>query len=205
MLMYFVTQIPEIIELYGQALNKEKQPKMKIKRNKHQILTKLSCTVLIALFLSGCFSVKYDFKGGVNIPPHIQSFSVQMFENRAQLIEPTFSQRFTNGFKDYLEGNTNLRMVSGVGDIDFSGTISTYEITPQAISANDQAAMSRFTIAINLNYKDQTDPENDFERSISAYRDFENTKSFNSVEASLSDEIMDEIIELAFNAAFVNW
>lgn len=166
-------------------------------------------TVIMAfaplLIAYSCFSLKYDFKGGVNIPAHVQTFSVQFFENRAKLVEPTFSQRFTDELKAHLEGNTSLRLVNGMGDIDFSGTITTYQITPQAVSAGDQSALTRFTIAVKLEYSDQKIPENEFEKSISAYREFPTSEPFSSVEESLSQEIMEEIIEQIFNAAFVNW
>lgn len=171
-------------------------------------MKKISSIIFISslfIILGSCFSLKYDFKGGVNIPAHIQSYSVQYFDNRAKLIEPTFSQRFTDELKAYLESNTNLRLVNGVGDVDFSGVISKYDITPQAIAAGDQASMTRFTIAVKLEYKDQKIPENEFEKTISAYREFPTSDSFNTVEESLSQEIMEEIIEQIFNAAFVNW
>lgn len=163
---------------------------------------------IAGLFVSSCFSLRYDFKGGVTIPPHIKTFSVQYFDNRAQLVEPTFSQKFTDELRQYIESNTNLRYVRGMGDIDFSGTISTYQITPQAFSSTggqDQAAMTRFSIGIKATYTDVKEPDNDFDKTVSGYREFESTTSFSSVEESLSEEIREEIIEQLFNAAFVNW
>lgn len=169
-----------------------------------RFLTKIF--ILTAFIITeSCFSLKYDFKGGVNIPTHIQTFSVQFFENRAKLVEPTFSQRFTDELKAHLEGNTSLRLVNGMGDVDFSGTITKYQITPQAVSAGDLSALTRFTIAVKLEYRDQKVPENEFDKTISAYREFPTSEPFSSVEESLSEEIMDEIIEQIFNAAFVNW
>ncbi len=161
--------------------------------------------VYLVITVSSCFSLNYDFKGGVSIPAHIQSYSVQYFDNRSDLIEPTFSQRFTDALKANLESNTNLRLVNGVGDVDFSGTISKYDITPQSIAAGDQASMTRFTIAVKLEYRDQKIPENEFDKTISAYRDFPTSDSFSSREEELSQEILEEIIEQIFNAAFVNW
>lgn len=162
-----------------------------------------------SLFLASCFSLNYDMKGGVSIPPNISTFSVQYFDNRAQLVEPTFSQRFTDELRLYMESNTNLRYIRGIGDVDFSGTISNYKITPQAISSSSSgessAAMTRFSISIKVSYVDTKDPENDFEKTVSGYRDFASTSNFSTVEEELSDEIMEELIEQIFNAAFVKW
>ncbi len=163
----------------------------------------------LALILTSCFSLNYDMKGGVSIPPNISTFSVQYFDNRAQLVEPTFSQRFTDELRSYLESNTNLRYVRGMGDVDFSGTISNYSIAPQAISSSSDgvssASMTRFSISIKVSYIDSKDPENDLEKTVSGYRDFNSSSNFSSVEEELANEIMDELIEQIFNAAFVKW
>lgn len=157
------------------------------------------------LIFGGCFSMKYDFKGGVTIRPEIKTFSVQYFDNRAQLVEPSFSQRFTDALREHIENNTSLRYVNGLGDIDFSGSIESYEITPQSITSGETAAMTRFNIGVKVSYMDTQKPEEDFEKSVSEFREFESSQSFSSVELELSDEIIDEIIEQIFNAAFVNW
>jgi hypothetical protein len=174
---------------------------------KHKITGSL-ISLAAMLLMDSCFSIKYDFKGGVSIPANIKTFSVQYFDNRAQLVEPTFSQRFTDALREYVESNTNLRYVRGIGDIDFSGTISTYKITPQAISSSggkDVASMTRFTIGIKANYIDTKDQDNDFEKTVTGYRDFNSQTNFSSVEGDLADEIMDELVEQIFIAAFVNW
>ncbi len=167
---------------------------------------KIAFTLLtITLVVSGCFSLSYDFKGGITIDPNIKSFSVQYFDNKARLVEPSFSQRFTEGLRDHFQSNTSLRYVNGIGDIDFAGTITTYSITPQAITSGDKAALTRFTIAIKVKYSNTIVPEDDFEKTFSRFRDFESSKSFSSVEQSLSDEIIEELIDDIFNQAFVNW
>lgn len=157
------------------------------------------------LLFKGCFSMKYDFKGGVSIRPEIKTFSVQYFDNRAKLVEPSFSQRFTDALREYIESNTNLRYVNGLGDIDFSGSIMTYETSPQSITTGEKAAMTRFTVGVKCNYMDTQKPEEDFEKTVSSFREFESTNSLSSVELELSEEIIDEIIEQIYNAAFVNW
>lgn len=168
-----------------------------------------SISLIFFLALSGCFTVKISTKG-INIPANIKTFSVQYFDNRAKLVEPSFSQTFTDELIEYIEKNSGLRYVNGMGDVDFSGTITTYETSAQAITESSStsgtlAAVTRFTIGVKFDYMDTKDPEQDFNKSVSAYRDFESTESFSSVEESLSDEIREEIIEAIFTEAFVNW
>lgn len=160
---------------------------------------------LVAILFGSCFSMKYDFKGGVAIDPNIKTVSVQYFDNKATLVEPSYSQSFTERLKLHIQKNTNLRLVSGRGDVDFSGFISTYQITPQAISSGDQAAQTRFTIAVKVKYQNNINPDDEYDRSFSQFREFESSSSFSDVEVKLRDEITEEIYEQIFNAAFVNW
>jgi hypothetical protein len=170
-----------------------------------QIMKKYISLLTVSVFLSNCFTLRYDMKGGADIDPKIHTVSVQYFNNRALRVEPSLSQRFTDGLKEYLEGNTKLRIVNTIGDVDFSGEISEYKIEPTAISADDIAAKTRFTISIRVKYTNSINPDDSFDTSFSRYRDFDSTTDFSEVEAALSKEIVVEIIELIFNKAFVNW
>jgi hypothetical protein len=149
--------------------------------------------------------MKYDFKGGVAIDPKIKTFSVQYFNNRAKLVEPTFSQTFTEELKLYIEQNTNLRLVTSGGDVDFSGTVTTYQITPMAISSGETAANTRFTIGVKVAYRNTINPDENSEKVFSQFREYSSTTSFSAVEDEYSEEIREDIIEQIFNAAFVNW
>jgi len=157
--------------------------------------------ITTTLLFNSCFKISFK---GTTIDPKIQTFSVQYFNNRAKLIEPTFSQRFTENLKTYIESNTRLRYINGMGDVDFSGTVNTYQITPQSFKAGT-AAMTRFSIGVKVKFINAVNPDEDFEKTFSAFQEFESTTAFSSVESSLSEEIMEEIIEQIFNASFVNW
>jgi hypothetical protein len=165
----------------------------------------LGFLLLMPVLFSHCFSLRYDMKGGADIDPKIQTVSVQYFNNRALRVEPSLSQKFTDALKSYMENNTKLRLVNTIGDVDFSGEISDYKIEPTAIAAGDVAAKTRFTITIRVKYTNSIKPDDSFDSSFSRYREFDSNSDFSSVEAALSEEIVDEIIEQIFNKAFVNW
>lgn len=167
-------------------------------------INKTLILLFASLLFGGCFTLRYDMKGGADVDPKIQTVSVQYFNNRAPRVEPSLSQKFSDGLKEYMEGNTKLRLVNTIGDVDFSGEITDYKIEPMAISTGDQAAKTRFTITIRVKYANSINPDDNFDSSFSRYREFE-SQEFSSVEAALSEEIVDEIIEQIFNKAFVNW
>jgi len=163
------------------------------------------CAVLLMFFLGGCFSLRYDVKGGATIDPKIKTLSVQFFNNRANRINPTLSQIFTDGLKAYMESNTSLRRINTMGDVDFAGEINKYEIVSVGVVAGDVAAQTRFTIAVRVKFTNAVNPKNSYDTSFTGYRNFDSKQNFADVENSLAKEILDEIIEQIFNKAFVNW
>ncbi|MFO7657745.1 MAG: LptE family protein [Bacteroidales bacterium] len=161
--------------------------------------------VLITLLIQqSCFTVKYSSKGA-SIPVEAKTVSVQFFENRAPLAEATLSQVFTDGFKDYIQSNSRLILVNGLGDLDFEGEITGYDSRPTAISANDVAAQNRFTISLKVRYTNSFDSSKDWEMSFSRFQDFPNTESFESAQANYTNDIIKQIFEDIYNKAFVNW
>ena len=49
------------------------------------------------------------------------------------------------------------------------------------------------------------DPNANFEQSFSRYKEFSAQMNFSSVESSLVEEIVNELIDDVFNKAVVNW
>ena len=160
-------------------------------------------SLIIRLF-SGCFSMSYSTKGG-NLDPNLETVSVQYFPNRATRVNPTLSQKFTDELKEFLEGNTKLRVVNTMGDVDFSGEIRNYQITMEAIAAGDEAAKTRFTITIRVKYMNTQNSDDDFDTNFSAFRVFDSSQDFTSVEEELTNEIVEELLDKIYNKAFVNW
>ena len=142
---------------------------------------------------------------GASIPENIKSFSVQYFNNRAPLINPTLSQEFTEGLKDRITNESRLKLVSNTGDVDFSGEITGYDIRPMAIQADAVSAETRLTMTVKVRYKNYKDPKSNWESTFSAFRDFDSNQNINAVEADLTREMVEEITENIFNKAFADW
>ncbi len=158
---------------------------------------------LIMLTAGGC-SIKYAMNQ-YSLPPGMQTFSVQYFPNRSELVRPSLSQKFTEALRDKVESQTPLRLVTDLGQGDFSGEIVGYTTSPINITADDAPAQNRLTISIKVIYTNQLDPEMDFEQVFNRFEDYPSTESLESVEDELVQEIFDLILEDIFNAAFVNW
>ena len=160
---------------------------------------------IVAAVSSSCFKMSYSTTGA-SIPVEAKTVSVQYFENMARTVEAGLSQQVTDALKDYIQASTNLTMVNGIGDVDFEGTSTAYEPgRPVAITAGDEAAKNRFTIAIKVKFTCDVKPELNFESTFSRYEDYSSNNDFESIKTVLTEQILKLLIEDIFNRAFVNW
>ncbi len=158
----------------------------------------------IAAALIPACKVSYSFTGA-NLSPQVKTYSVYYFPNRARLVNPTLSQIFTEELREKLRRQTSLNELSEDGDIEFEGQITGYEVRPMSIQKDDMAANNRLTVTINLKYTNNKSPEESFERSFSAYEDYDSNLSISDIENELSELIVTKLTDDIFNATIANW
>jgi len=168
--------------------------------------------VYLTIFLAGCGV--YSFTGA-NISPDIKTISIQTFYDEVGTGPPNLSQLFTEKIRDYYQQNTSLSIVTNEGDLQLEGSIVGYRLTPMAPRASgsqnfentDIAALQRLTITVKVTYLNTQDDSYDFEgQNFSFYQDYDPEKEdFNSIEATLVEEIYDAIVLDIFNASVANW
>ena len=156
----------------------------------------------------------YSFSGA-NIPPGTNTISIQTFYDEVGTGPPNLSQLFTEKIKDYYQQNTSLSLVANEGDLQVEGSIVGYRLTPMAPRASgsknfedaDIAALQRLTITVKVTYLSMQNDTFDFEgQNFSFYMDYDPEKvDFNSIEATLVEEIYDAIVLDIFNATVANW
>ena len=155
---------------------------------------------LLSFALVGCYSFS-----GASIPPNIKTFSVEFFPNRATLVNPTLSSEFTDALRSYISSRSSLRISEGNPDIEISGEIVNYTLTPMAAQADAQAALQRFTITVKVNFANNVNTSASFSQNFSGSRDFDSSRDFFDIEAQLVKEILDEMIDGIFMKAFGDW
>ena len=167
------------------------------------IVVILAVLIGASVFLNSC-RINYSFTG-VSLSPQTKTYSVYYFPNRAQLVNPTLSQLFTEELKTKLQRKSPLKEISENGDLVFEGFIEEYESKPMSIQRGDDAAQNRLTISVKVKYTNNVDTSQSFERSFSGYKDFESSKNWNDVEREEVPVIVDQILEDIFNATIANW
>ena len=80
-----------------------------------------------------------------------------------------------------------------------------YDVKATAVTANEVAAQNRLTVTVKIAYQNRKFPEEDFEKSFSAYADYDSTQSLDAVEGTLCEEIIEKLCEDILNATVANW
>ncbi|MBM3435226.1 MAG: hypothetical protein FJY07_03285 [Bacteroidetes bacterium] len=162
----------------------------------------------IFLFLlikfSGC-SVNYSFSGA-SIPADAKTINIKYFPNNATIVAHGLSQKITEGLQDKFTSETNLTMVNDGGDLILEGSIIDYKTTPVAIQGNEQAALNRLTITLDVSFTNSIDEKLSFEsQKFSRYADYSSSQPLTEVQEGLIEEISLMLVEDIFNKAVINW
>ncbi|MCF8330851.1 MAG: hypothetical protein K9H84_00200 [Bacteroidales bacterium] len=171
---------------------------------KRLIKQHISLVWLIFIFVpfSGCGI--YSFTGA-SIPPEAETVTIQYFPNKASLVNSNLSQILTDALKDRFQSQTSLSLTNTGGDLYFEGEIVDYKTKPVAIQGNDQAAMNRLTITVNVKFVNRYQEKMNFETTFSRYEDYSSSASLASVEDQLIEQIVDYLVDDIFNKSVVNW
>jgi hypothetical protein len=179
---------------------------MNIKRD---IFLRVASVLLILTGFYGC-KINYSLTGASIDYTKVKTVFIDLFNNRARVINPTLSSTFTEKMKDKFVSQTNLSLQRDQGDLEFSGDIINYDVRPQSIQTSEQgrdiASMNRLTITVRVTFTNNKDHEQDFKNiNFSAYYDWESTRALSEVENDAVNVITDQLVEDIFNKSVANW
>ncbi len=167
----------------------------------------IKSTILIAILavMTNACKVSYSFNGGT-LSPDVKTFSVQYFPNRAPLVNPDLSNKFTEALKEKFRSQTSLdEVVDSEGNLNFEGEIVGYRMQAMNIQSGEMAATNRLTVTIKVRFTNDVESKYDFEKSFSAFEDFDSSQELSSVENQLLEEIIRKIVDDIYNESVVNW
>ncbi len=164
--------------------------------------------LFLQCFLGACGI--YSFTGA-NISPDTKTISVLNFADRTTTSPPFLAQTFAEKTREYYQRNTNLSLVNRDGDLNIEATITQYALSPIAPTGTpggngvERAAQTRLTIGVKVKFTNLKNKVQNFDQSFSFFADFDQNKSFASVERDLIETISDQIILDIFNKSVANW
>ena len=158
----------------------------------------------LALLVSAC-SISYKFNGASIDYTKVKTITIQDFPNQAPLVYPQLSQLFTEGLKDIYVRQTRLEMVNNNGDLELEGEITGYDLANTAVKEDAYASPTKLTVTVRVRYSNRVNPDEDFEQSFSAYREFDANTMLEQVQEELCTEIIEELVDQIYNATVANW
>lgn len=161
--------------------------------------------VCVCLLIATACSISYKFNGASIDYTKVKSIMISDFTNQASYVNPTLAPEFTEALKDIYIRQTRLEQVKSNGDLALEGEVTGYDFTPMAVKEDALASQTRLTITVRVRYMNNTNPDEDFEQSFSAYREFDSNLMVQQVESSLCEEIIEEIVDQVYNATVANW
>jgi len=158
---------------------------------------------LLMILLVSC-SISYKLEGGSINYDKTKTIHISEFPNRTANY-PLLTQVFDLALRKRFIQQTRLREVGNNADIEIEGEIVSYQLTPQAVRQNDLSSQTRLTISIRVHYINNKEANKDLDQTFSSFRDFDSTKPLESVESDLVQQIVDEIVDMIYNATVANW
>lgn len=155
------------------------------------------------LLLAGC-KITYSFSG-TSIQADVNSITINFIEYRAPRVNPSLSNDLTEAIRNQFRRMTSLEQVEMDGDMEISGQITGYDVAAAAVTADEVAARNKLTVTVKIQFTDKKHPEENFDKSFSAYSEYDSTSSLDSVESSLCAEIIEKLVEDIFNASVAQW
>jgi len=165
------------------------------------IMQRFPFFIIIFLLLGSC---TFRFNA-YDISSDVKTFSVAQFETTAGNAPPTIGQEFSEKLKQRILNDTRLQYRDNKGDIEFSGAVTGYQISPIAPQPGQTVGLQRLTVRMDIECKSEKQEIKSWSPSFSRFADFAADADLSAVENQLVKEIYDQIIEDVFNRAFSNW
>ncbi|MDR3704598.1 MAG: LptE family protein [Paludibacteraceae bacterium] len=160
--------------------------------------------VSLLLVVSSC-TMSYKMNGTSIDYTKTKTISIKDFRNLAPLVNPSFAPVFNESLRDIFTKQTKLRPVKVNGDLQIEGEITGYEITPMSIQSNAIAAETRITATIKVRFTNKANPSKNFEKTMSAFQNYSNTKTLTAVQDEICQLIINELTETIYNQTVADW
>ncbi len=169
-------------------------------QNIYILKTLLPSFLASILLLSGCYSFK-----GISIPPDVNSYVVENFQNSTPQAPGDINQRFSEALRSKIRNESRLVYNEQNPDLEFSGSITGFRLNPEAPQAGNTVALNKLEITVTVNFTNKKDEKKSWKKPFSFFRTFESDKDFISIQDQLISEIFKQLMENIFNEAFTGW
>jgi hypothetical protein len=170
--------------------------------NQERIVGLIIISSMMFIFVS-C-SISYKFEGGSVNYDLTKTIHIADFPNRTSFYSPMASMFDLALRKRFIE-QTRLKEVNNNADIEIEGEITNFDVAGMAVKSDAYSSQTRLTITVRVQYTNNKEAGKDIDQSFSAFQEFASTKSINEVQDDLVKKIIDELVDMIYNATIANW
>ena len=166
---------------------------------------KRTIVLLLIVIIAASCRISYKFNGASIDYSLVKTLHIAEFRNQASMVYAPLSQRFNEEMKDFFTKNTKLSLTELNPDLEIEGEIVRYDLSPLAVKEDSYASQTRLTMSVRMRYRNNKNPQEDKEETITAYRDFDSSQMLTDVQDGLIDELTKDIVDQIFNTTMSNW
>jgi len=160
----------------------------------------ISC---VLFFLVSC-SVSYKFEGGSINYDLTKTIHIADFPNRTPFYSP-MAPMFNQALRKRFIEQTRLKEVSANADIEIEGEITGFDIQGMAVKSDAYSSQTRLTITVRIRYINNKQSGKDVDQSFSAFQEFSSTESLDAVQDQLAPKIINDLVDMIYNATVASW
>jgi hypothetical protein len=155
------------------------------------------------ILLASC-SVSYKFEGGSVNYDLTKTIHITDFPNRTPFYSP-MAAMFNQALRKRFIEQTRLNEVGSNADIEMEGEISNFDVAGMAVKSDAYSSQTRLTITVHVQYTNNKEAGKNVDQSFSAFQEFPATQSIDDVQDELVKKIIDELVDMIYNATIANW
>ena len=172
-------------------------------RNLLRILVPATLLTLTLWLVVSC-SISYSFTG-TNINYDVtKTIQIDKIANRAPYGWAPMEAMMNNKLQDKYANGTRLRIVKRAGDLQLAGEITGYDQFNKAVSADGFSSQVQLKMTVNIRFKN-TKLNQQWEKQFSATTQYDATQSLATVQETLVNQMIEDIVDQIFNATVADW
>ena len=160
--------------------------------------------IALCIPLQSCL-ISFKFNGASIDYTKTKSIAIADFPNNAALVHPPLANDLSEGIRDIYTKQTRLTVNRRGGDLELEGEITGYDLTPMAVSADSYSSETKLTLTVKVRFTNNVNPEESFEKTYSAYQNFDSSQLLNDVQDELCATMIKEIAENIYNDTVAKW
>lgn len=163
--------------------------------------------ISVIFVLTSCWPTSVSFNDTGGMPEEWKGFYVTTLENNAANTPLSYESILSEKIKDGVQNNSrlNLRQTVEEAELNITGVISNYSITPIALQESDNAAQNRLSVTVQFEIYISKPEEDVMTLTSTRFIDYDSNEDLATVESSLLDEVSSQIVQDVLNKLMSNW